>query len=136
MDCECDYCKNNFKVPKDYFKIIFNNIKSKKNKKLFISFILLNIPFCKLKEYNIYIPFYEDSYLLDIRKQINYIYNDVGYIKCNYCDKTACPSHYLWSNFHNTKCIKCNKFMSICGWCNKTNICITCYENINYPLNF
>ena len=29
-----------------------------------------------------------------------------------------------------------NKMISICGWCDKNDTCITCIENTNYPLYF
>ena len=133
---DCDFCNENMKVPKNFFKIIYNKIKSKKNKKILFYFILLNVPYEKFKKFDIYIPFYDKLYLQDVRNQANEVYYDVGNIKCNFCEKTACSTHYLWSNFHNTKCIKCNKMISICGWCDKNDTCITCIENTNYPLYF
>jgi hypothetical protein len=133
---ECNYCKENLKIPKKYFNNIFNHIKTKKNKKILYYFILLNISFKNLKKYNINIPFYNEKFLEYIRLCVNNTYYDVDYIKCNYCDRHACPTHFLWSNFKNLKCENCNKFISICGWCDKEKLCINCYEQTNYPLNF
>jgi len=124
--CNCDFCKLHKKVPKYYLKDIFNEIKKKKNSKIINSFIILNLPYKYIEKKKIYIPFYSKELITNIRNEINSLYYDVGYIKCNNCKKTACPTHFLWSNFYNGKCISCNKLISICGWCNnnKCNICL------------
>ena len=127
--CICDYCKFNKTVPKKYAKIIFKEIKIKNNKKLLNAFIILNFSLKAIKRYNIYIPFYSKELILHTRNQTNLMYYDIGIIKCNLCNRNACPTHFLWSNFYNGKCLKCNKLVSICGWgdskgcnkCTKTN---------------
>ena len=55
--------------------------------------------------------FYSQELIKFTRKQINSIYYDVGMITCSNCKRTACPSHFLWSNFYNGKCTTCNKLI-------------------------
>ena len=125
MDHCCNFCKEGYFIPKNHINKLILLLKSKK--KIFNYFLILNIPHNILKKKNIYVPLYSPEVLYNIRIKVNKIYNDVGYIRCSFCKKTACPSHFLWSNFINNKCIKCNKHMSVCGWC-KTDICFECYE--------
>jgi hypothetical protein len=123
--CNCDFCKNKLTVPKDYFKTIYKKIKEKNDKNYLQTFIILNVPYKKILKKKIYIPYYCQDLINVTRKNINYKYYDIGLIKCNYCNKNSCPSHFLWGNFYNGKCDKCDKLISICGWCKKT-ICQSC----------
>jgi len=125
----CDYCNNNKTIPKYHFKIMFKEIKNKRNKKLLNSFIILNFSLKTILKLNIYIPYYSKELILFTRNQINFLYNDIGIINCNSCNRNSCPTHFLWSNFYNGTCNKCDKLVSICGWCN-TKTCQKC-SNFN-----
>jgi hypothetical protein len=124
----CDYCNHNKTIPKDHFKTIFKEIKEQKNKKLLDSFIILNFSPKAIKKLKIYIPYYSNEFVLYIRNKVNYKYYDIGIINCNLCKRKACPTHFLWSNFYNGKCLNCNKLISICGWCN-SKICKNCINS-------
>ena len=124
----CDFCKKNKTVPKYYLKTILKKIKNNKNKNIFKLFIILNLPYNYIVKYKIYIPLYSKELLYVSRNIINSLYYDVGIIKCSLCNKNACPSHFLWSNFYNGKCKSCTKLISVCGWCNK-NICLQCSKS-------
>jgi hypothetical protein len=126
----CDYCQKCKTVPSDYIKTIFKIIKKNKNKNIVYLFIVLNFSYKNLIKNNIFIPYYTNDFLILTREKANFLYFDVGYIKCNLCQKTACPSHFLWSNFYNGKCKYCNKLISVCGWCKK-NYCLNCYKKFN-----
>jgi hypothetical protein len=121
----CDYCNQNKTVPKYHLKKIYKEIKKNKSKKIFNSFIILNLSFKQIVKLKIYIPFYSEELIKFTRKKINFLYNDVGIVTCNICKRDACPSHFLWSNFYNGRCVTCNKLISVCGWC-KSNKCFEC----------
>lgn len=126
--CECDYCRKKKTVPKYYLKYIFKKIKKKKNKKIFNSFIILNLSYQQILKNKIYIPFYSEELIKITRININSLYYDIGIINCNNCERKACPSHFLWSNFYNGKCLSCEKLISVCGWC-KSKKCNDCKNN-------
>ena len=49
----------------------------------------------------------------------------VDYVKCDICKKFLCPMHIYLSAGYYSKCNKCPKYWSICGWCKPVF-----YENI------